>query len=500
MERLNVIPYPNRVTFINGTADAAKVMAAVEERLAPDSMKEEAYHLTVRDNAALIVAATPRGLFYGRKTLEQLAANSCIPCLRIEDEPAYPYRGFMVDTVRHTVSIEDTKKIIDAMASVKMNTMHWHLSDDQGWRVQVNSFPKLMSEAAMRPASRFGDENDDTPYGTWFTKEQIREVVAYAAERFIDVVPEIDMPGHMSALLHAYPEFSCSGEPVEMAVKQGIYPDILCAGKEETYQAVFKILDELTALFPAPYFHIGGDEAPKTHWKACPDCQNRIREWGLKNEEELQCRFTDRVRKYLAAKGKKTVVWNESLKGGSLCQVRVQYWMHDLPQTVKYANLGGQVIMSDFYHYYADYPYAQTPLRKTYEFDPLVKGLNAIGRRNIVGVETPLWTEYVRDFDKFCYMAFPRFTAVAETGWTKKANKDEADFERRFRAYTPLLNALGITPAPPEVWNPTGTKRIPELWKFYKPVIRSQLNMEKKQEKNKDKYKNTDKDKENSKE
>lgn len=483
MERLNVIPYPNRVTYLNGTAESAKVMAAVEERLIPDSMGDEAYRLMVRDNAAVITAATRRGLFYGRKTLEQLAATPSFPCVIIEDAPAFSYRGFMVDTVRHMVSIEDTKKVIDAMAALKMNTMHWHLSDDQGWRVQIDALPRLMSEAAVRKASRFGDENDDTPYGGWFTKAEIKEIVDYAASRFIDVVPEIDMPGHMSALLHAYPALSCKGEDIEVVVKQGIFPDILCAGKEDTFRAVFRILDELTALFPAPYFHIGGDEAPKKRWKECPDCQKRMRELGLKDEEELQSWFTDRVRKYLAAKGKKTVVWNESLKGGKLCDVRVQYWMHDLPLTLSYANRGGQVIMSDFYHYYVDYPYAMTPLKKTYDFDPLIKGLNDIGRRSIVGVETPLWTEYVRDFDQFCYMAFPRFAAVAETGWTRVKNKNEPDFERRFVIFTDSLQKLGITPAPEEAWNPVGAKRLPDLWRFYRPVVKDFLSGDEKKNK-----------------
>lgn len=471
MKKLNVIPYPNKVTFTDGEADAAVVAKNVTEVIDSVALGESEYILEVKADGVSITAGSKKAAFYAGQTLNQLAAKTRIPCVVIEDKPAFSYRGFMLDTVRHITTIENTKKLIDAAASMKMNAMHWHLSDDQGWRAEINSRPELMNKASKRKASQFGDENDITEYGGWFTKEQLKEIVDYAAQRYIEVIPEIDMPGHMTAAIHAYPEISCRGEKVDVITKQGIFPEILCAGKEETFSFAFDVLGELMEIFPSRYIHIGGDEAPKKRWKECPDCQKRISELALKDEEELQGWFVNRISSFLAENGREAIVWNESLKSTLVSGVTVQRWMDRKEKAVEYANNGGKVIMSDFYHYYCDYPYAMTPLKKTYDYNPYIKGLTARGKENVIGIEAPIWTEYIRDFDRLCYMFFPRFSAAAEAGWTERKHMDEQDFERRFVIFTKQLSAMGITPAPRTEWNPGVWKRLSGTLKFFKPVI-----------------------------
>ncbi len=469
MKRLDVIPYPNKVEFTGGDVPADLLSSPLTQRVS--GMGEEEYTLEIGTEGAAITASGEKGEFYARKTLKQLCRAGMVPCCKISDSPAFSYRGFMIDPVRHMVSIEQTKRLIDAAADVKMNAMHWHLADDQGWRPELASRPLLAEKSAFRPRSTFGSENDNTPHGGSFSKEQMKEIVEYAAERFIEVIPEIDMPGHCTALIHAYPEAGCSGKSPELETKQGIFPNILCAGKDETLKIVFDILDELCEIFPSRYFHIGGDEAPKTNWKTCPDCQKRIREEGLHGEEELQGWFVNKICAHLKEKGKEAVVWNESLHSGMVKNVSVQHWMHKPAESINHANSGGRLIVSDFYHYYCDYPYAMTPLKKTYSYDPLIKGLNEKGKMSVAGVECPLWTEYIKDFGRLCYMAFPRFTAVAETGWTEKENRNAKDFERRFELFENQLAEYGITPAKRSEWNPAPLKRLGGVWQFFKPTV-----------------------------
>ena len=461
MERLNVIPYPNKVEFTGGTLKTENLLnAEMPINLVPGSMGEEAYILTVTPEGVSAECSTKKGMFYAQQTLIQLVAGEEIPCCVIEDEPAFPYRGFMIDTVRHIVSVEDTKKMIDAAASLKFNAFHWHLTDDQGWRAQIDSRPLLCEKGSVRSGSFFGREESATEYGGYFTKDEMKEIVAYAEERFIDVIPEIDMPGHSSALLHAYPEITCKGKDVEVKTKQGIYSDIICAGKDESFSIIFDIIDELCDIFPGGYFHIGGDEVPKTEWSQCPDCKKRKAELGIKSDNELQRWFMQQVADHLKEKGKTAVVWNDAVKAGEVEGASVQFWMGRKKPTVKIANGGGRIIVSDFYHYYTDYNYAITPLKKTYNYNPVLKGLNEEGVKNTAGVETPVWTEYIKDFDRLCFLTFPRYAAVAENGWTLQENKDEEDFERRFEIFTKSLRQKGITPADKEEWNPPLMKRF----------------------------------------
>lgn len=466
MNRLNIIPQPNKITYLGGETAVDELETSVQ---ISDALGEEEYVLTVDTDGIKLIAGSERGVFYGRQSIAQL--GEICPCVRIEDKPAYKYRGFMLDTVRHIIPIEDTKKMIDAAASAKMNVMHWHLTDDQGFRIFIESRPEAALLGSVRTHSGFGTLKEEGEYSGYFTKAEIKEIIDYCAERYITVIPEFDIPGHCSALLHAYPGISCKGEAVAVKTHQGIFKDILCAGKEKNFETVFDILSEFIEIFPSEYIHIGGDEAPKAHWKECPDCQKRIKELGLKDEEELQGWFTNRVIDFLESKGRKAIVWNESLKGGNLRNTAVvQKWMDRKELSADYANNGGKVIVSDFFHYYCDYPYGMTPLIKTYNYNPVTRRFRKPD--NIVGVEAPIWTEYINNFEKLCYLCFPRFTAIAETGWTLPESKDHSDFIRRFMAYTKILNKFGITPAPTEKWNPSAFDRMAETLSFANSIRR----------------------------
>lgn len=452
---------PNKITFLGGKTevDPEKLVCEID-----GSLGNEEYILTVEKENLKLTGGSERAVFYGKQTLRQLGRVS--PCVKIEDKPAFPYRGFMLDTARHMFSIEDTKKLIDAAASVKMNVMHWHLTDDQGFRIYSEHRPEAAVKGSVRKSSNFGKLKENGEYGGYFSAEDLHEIVDYCAKRYITVIPEFDMPGHCSALIHAYPELSCTGAPLDVKTSQGIFNDILCAGKDGTFEIIFDILSDILDIFPSEYIHIGGDEAPKIRWQECIYCQKRMREEGLKNEEILQGWFTNKIIDFLKSKGRKPIVWNESLLSGVMeNSVLIQRWMDKKKDSVTFANEGGRIINSDFYHYYCDYPYGMTPVLKTYNYDPIIKGIK--NSETVIGVEAPIWTEYINNFDYLCHMFFPRVTAVAETGWTEKENKDGSDFQRRFRIYSDLLREIGISPAPPEEWNPAPLNRLSKTVRFF---------------------------------
>jgi len=461
MKNLSVIPMPDKYEFLNGEAEinCEKLVCRIDS-----SLQKEEYILTLSQDEFTLTGGSENAIFYGKQTVRQLGSKH--PCVRIHDKPAYSYRGFHIDTARHIFTVDELKKFIDAAANLKMNTMHWHLTDDQGFRMEVSRRPELAEKGSVRKKSNFGSLKEYGPYGGYFTTAQMKEIVAYCAEKFITVIPEFDIPGHSSALLHVHPELTCSGNPVEIKSRQGIFKDIFCAGKEETFEMIFAVLEELLEIFPSEYIHIGGDEAPKDNWKNCPDCQKRIRENGLRNEEELQGWFTNRIVEFLESKGRKALVWNESLKSGLISNsVTVQQWMDRKNLSVDFANKGGKIIVSDFFHYYCDYPYSMTPLSKTYNFSPILKGIRR--PENIIGVEGALWTEYINNFDRLCYMAFPRYAAIAESGWTKEENKNLADFKNRFASYSKFLSGIGINSAPLEESCPSPAKRISKTVQFF---------------------------------
>ena len=456
---------PNKIKFLGGeTKISSEPVVSIS-----DALGEEEYILAVEKDGIKLTGGSEKAVFYGKQTLRQLG-EEC-PCVIIEDKPAFPYRGFMLDTVRHIFSVEDTKKLIDAAASVKMNVMHWHLTDDQGFRIYSSRRPDATLKGSVRKSSDFGRLKESGEYGGYFTPEEMKEIVDYCAERYITVIPEFEMPGHSSALLHAFPELSCKGENVEIKTSQGIFEDVLCAGKDETFDVVFDILSDILEIFPSEYIHIGGDEAPKTRWKECPHCQERMRKEGLRDEETLQGWFTNKIVEFLKANGRKAIVWNESLKSGVVdCGVTVQMWMDKKKLSVDFANDGGRMINSDFFHYYCDYPYGMTPLNKTYNYNPVHRKIKDIN--TVAGVEATIWTEYINNFEHLCFMYFPRVTAVAETGWTETANKNAADFQRRFMAYTDILEEIGINPAPPEEWNPSAADRLLKTVSFFSGTLK----------------------------
>lgn len=464
MKMLNIIPYPKKI--ITNDSKAADINSAAFEFIEDSSISPESFRIEYDCKEVKICYSDESGKFYALQTIAQLKRSGKVPAFTIEDCPIYSYRGFSLDCARHSFKIQDIKKLIDAAALFRLNRFHWHLTDDQGWRIEMSSHKRLNEISSVRKKSAFGGVIDEHEYRALFTKEEIKEIVQYCKERHIEVIPEIDMPGHASAILAAYPELGCSKKPVEVQTKQGIYKNILCVSNENVYSFVYDILDEICELFPYEYIHIGGDETPTKSWEECPNCRKMKEELGLKDFNALQSVFTKRIADYLKSKGRKAIVWNESLKGGipkadSVC---VQHWMGGGNSSFEYAEKGGEVIESDFFHYYCDYPYGMTPLKKTYNFRPEKKYKNCPAEKPF-GIEAEMWTEYVRDFDTLCYRYFPRIAAIAETAWGYKTSYK--DFTERFKAIEPILNENGIKPAPIKGRDLNPLLRVPDIIKFF---------------------------------
>ena len=464
MKMLNIIPYPKKV--ITNDSKAIDINPAAFEFIEDSSVNPESFKIEYDCKKVKISYSDESGKFYALQTIAQLKRCGKVPAFTIEDCPLYSYRGFSLDCARHSFEISDIKKLIDAAALFRLNRFHWHLTDDQGWRIEMNSHKRLNEISSVRKRSAFGGVIDEHEYRALFTKEEIKEIIEYCKERHIEVIPEIDVPGHASAILAAYPELGCSKKPVEVQTKQGIYKNILCVSNENVYSFVYDILDEICELFPYEYIHIGGDETPTKSWEECPNCRKMKEELGLKDFNALQSVFTKRIADYLKSKGRKAIVWNESLKGGmpkagSVC---VQHWMGGGNSSFEYAEQGGEVIESDFFHYYCDYPYGMTPLKKTYNFRPEKKYKNCPAKKPF-GIEAEMWTEYVRDFDILCYRYFPRLAAIAETAWGYKTSYK--DFTERFKAIETILNENGIKPAPIKDRDLNPLLRVPDIIKFF---------------------------------
>lgn len=404
---LFLIPQVDEIKYLDG---ATRCDAPINKKMVYSFVKEE-YSLLINGDIT-VYAGSDAGFFYAEKTLEQIRAQcgQNLPNVFIKDSPRYHYRSFMIDSCRHYFSVDGIKRMIAHCAKLKLNVFHWHLTDDQGWRPEIKAFPALVAVGSKRYGNHFGEEQNENLHAGYYTREQMLEIVDFAHEHHMIVVPEIDMPGHVSALLSSIPELACNGKKVEIKTTPGIFKDILCAGNEKNYDVLFRILDEICEIFPDKYIHIGGDEAPKAQWKSCPDCQKKIKEEYLADEEALQGYFINRVQQYLSGKGKKVITWNESLNSGNLSKdVIVQMWMDPKGMSKKSPN---RIINSDFYHYYADYPYAMTPLKKVYDYEPQIN-------ENVFGTDIPIWTEYIQDIRKMEYMCFPRFMAAAQTAWSK---------------------------------------------------------------------------------
>lgn len=417
-------------------------------------VNEEGYLLDVTPTGIDVRAKTPQGIFYGMQTVMQLLPAEIespelikniawkIPCVNITDEPRFKYRGQHLDVCRHFFDIDHIKKQLDVLAMYKINKFHWHLTEDQGWRIESKVYPKLNEIAAKRVE---GEGNTYGPF--YFTHEQIKEVVAYAKERFIEVIPEIELPGHAVAALTAYPEFSCTGGPFEVRNIWGISNDIFCAGNDSTFEFLTNIIEEAIPLFESEYFHIGGDEAPKARWKECPKCQARIKELGIKGdkehtaEEKLQSYFVQRMEKVLLKHNKKMIGWDEILEGGLAPTATVMSWRGEQGGTDA-ANMGHDAIMTPAGWLYLDQYQGDfkvepvtiggfTSLEKTYSYEPIPEALPEDKHHHILGAQANLWAEYMYTPELQEYRAFPRVIALSEVGWSKKENKDYKDFERR---------------------------------------------------------------------
>jgi len=431
------------------------------------SSNPEAYELIVNKNGIVIRGASTTGLFYGVQSFLQLVFPASkgdkgieIPVVTINDSPQFKWRGLHLDVSRHFFSVEFVKKMLDMMALHKLNTFHWHLTDDQGWRIEIKKYPKLTQISSIRKETMVGhyvEENqqfDGVPYGGYYTQEQIKEVVAYAAKRFITVVPEIEMPGHAVAALAAYPELSCTGGPFEVYTKWGVSDDVFCAGNDKTFEFLQDIVNEVVELFPGQYIHIGGDECPKTRWKVCPKCQQRMKELNLKNEMELQSYFVKRMEGYVAQKGKRIIGWDEILEGGLPERASVMSW-RGYEGGIEAANAGHDVVMTPggycyFDHYQADpanEPLAfggLTTLEKVYEFDPIPSHIAADKVHHVLGAQANLWTEYIQSEEKAEYMLFPRLCALSEVLWSPKETRDINDFKARLDKHLSRLQLYGI--------------------------------------------------------
>jgi hexosaminidase len=388
------------------------------------------YRLQVRRNKVTITAKEPAGLFYGIQTLKQLIpadGSGKIPCMDMTDFPAFGWRGLMLDCSRTFLPKEYILKSIDRLAAIKMNVLHLHLTDDQGWRIEIKKHPEL-----TRISSKFDPRYQGEVNG-FYTQDDLREIVAYAAKNFIMVVPEIEMPGHSTEIFAAYPELSCSGK------KSVIFPffkgptvteDILCAGNEQVFAFMEDVLSEVMALFPSEYIHIGGDEAPKTAWIKCPKCQSRIKAEGLKDEAELQSYFIRRIEKLVNSKGRKLIGWDEILEGGLAENAAVMSWRGE-QGGIEAARQGHSVVMSPTSHCYFDYSYETTSTEKVYSYAPVPKELAGDPSKCILGAQANMWTHIARTEPAIDAQIFPRLYALAEVLWTNQAVRDYAELERR---------------------------------------------------------------------
>ncbi|MGQ1889292.1 family 20 glycosylhydrolase [Thermophagus sp. OGC60D27] len=430
------------------------------------------YHLAVTNNTITIEAPESIGLFYGVQSLRQLLPPEIesqsvqsdirwvIPAVTIKDEPQFQYRGLHLDVCRHFFPVSFIKKYIDLLALHKMNKFHWHLTDDQGWRLEIKKYPKLQEVASQRKETLIGHGGkkpfkfDGKPYGGYYTQEEAREIVEYAAQRYITVIPEIEMPGHATAALAAYPHVGCTEGPYEVITRWGVFPDIYCAGKEATFEFLENVLLEVIDIFPSQYIHIGGDEAPKDRWKKCPLCQARIRKENLKNEHELQSYFIGRIEKFLNKHGRQIIGWDEILEGGLAPGATVMSWRGETGG-IQAAKMNHDVIMTPNSHLYFDFyqtdpknePLAiggYLPLEKVYSYHPVPKELTPTEAKHILGAQGNLWTEYVKTQEHAEYMVFPRAAALAEVVWTPQEKRNYSDFRRRLENHFKRLDVLDV--------------------------------------------------------
>ena len=431
------------------------------------SMKTDAYELIVTDKSVDVKGGSSKAVFYALQSLRQMMpvgiekgeqmSKIRIQNVKIQDEPRFAYRGGMLDVCRHFFTVEEVKNYIDILALHKLSVFHWHLTEDQGWRIEIKKYPELTQVGSVRKQTVIGKNTgkyDGKPYGPYFfTQDQIKEIIQYAADRYITIIPEIELPGHALAALATYPELGCTGGPYEVCQMWGVFPQVFCAGNEKTFEFLENVLTEVAELFPSDIIHIGGDECPKDAWKKCKKCQKRIKKENLKNEEELQSYVIHRIEAFLKTKGKKIIGWDEILEGGVSPTATVMSW-RGKNGGITAAQKGNNVVMTPNHYVYFEYYQSKdiknepfsiggfVDVAKVYSLDP-TEGLTPEQGEKVIGVQANLWTEYISTFSHAEYMLLPRLAALSEVGWTALDKKDYTNFLERARLLTQRYEALG---------------------------------------------------------
>ena len=496
---MNIIPKPKSIKINEGTFDASLLTSleiceelngckTIADKLISDigsksggcqlvikqdeNLASEAYKLEITKSGVTVYASTSAGAIWALQTLRVISladvknAERNILCCTIADEPKFGWRGLLIDEARYFLGEEHIKQVIDMMSLHKLNVLHWHLTDDQGWRIEIKKYPLLTQIGGKRAQSGINGwhraDSDGKPHSGWYTQEQILDIVKYAADRGVSIMPEIDMPAHFAAAFAAYPELACrdikrdvpwyfgSKAPLSQGIKD--WNRAACLGNEKTVQFIFDVVDEVCELFPFGYYHIGGDEVPTEEWEKCPRCNALMKEKGLANTDEMHAYFNNRLVEYLKTKGKRCIAWNEVLRGKGLDKsVVAQYWVPNEDRNVaKHLQRGGEVVMSKHQSFYFDMPYSLYPLRNTYKFTPYISGIKPKYSESIKGVEAAVWREWIPDNYKLQFMLFPRMEALAETAWSW--DKDWKDFLSRLERFLPILDANGVNYAEEEIW------------------------------------------------
>jgi hexosaminidase len=431
------------------------------------SLGKEGYSIDISETTVLIQAVSANGFFYGLQTLLQLlpaeiekhsslAKRYTLPVVNIKDKPRFAYRGMHLDVSRHMFPVEFIKKHIDLMAMYKLNTFHWHLTDDQGWRIEIKKYPKLTQVGSIRKGTQVGssDSIDAVPYSGFYTQDEAREIVNYAASKYITVMPEIEMPGHSVAALTSYPYLACTNGPFEVRTKWGVADDILCVGNDSVFTFMQDVLTEIMDIFPSTYIHIGGDEAPKVRWKACPKCQSRIKAEGLKDEAELQSYFIKRIEKFLISKNRQLIGWDEILEGDLAPEATVMAW-RGIQAGIDAATQGHDAIMTPVDYCYFDYYQGDAAtkseanggpltLKMVYSYNPVPQVLDPEQAKHIIGVQGNVWTEFLKTPNHVEYMAFPRAIALAEVAWSQQDSRNWDSFINRMDNQFPRLDYMGV--------------------------------------------------------
>jgi len=454
-----------------GSKEAGNSIVMVIDTAVSDN--SEGYILSVTGRSIFLKSPSAEGLFRGVQTIRQLLppqletegaltgeAAAVLPACYITDAPRFSYRGLHLDVCRHFFTVDEVKRYLDIMALHKFNVFHWHLTDDQGWRIEIKKYPELTTVGSQRKETLAGHGGrppftfDGIPHGGYYTQEQAREIVKYAADRFITVIPEIEMPGHAVAAIASYPWLSCTGNELDVQTRWGVFDDVFCAGKDTVFAFLEDVLDEVIEIFPSEYIHIGGDECPKVRWENCSSCQKRIKDEGLKDEHGLQSWFITRMEKYLNARGRQIIGWDEILEGGLAPGATVMSW-RGVNGGIEAARMGHDAIMTPTGFAYLDYYQSEpvgeplaiggyVPLEKVYSFEPLPAELTPDEQKHILGFQGNVWTEYIPTLSHLEYMAFPRAFAIAETGWTPALKKDFEEFLTRLEVQKERYDLMKI--------------------------------------------------------